>query len=65
MAEKNLTNEVKSIVQPTERLVQGNLLFFDPDTRCNPGQNLQKLDHGLESTVKRLIEHLKDEKKLA
>jgi hypothetical protein len=47
---------------PPLGLVLGDVPIPDPDGRHKAGQKRQKLDSEMESTVKRLIAHLKDEK---
>jgi len=47
---------------PPLRLVLGDVPSPDPDRRRN-GQDLRKNTHELETPVKRLIAHLKEDKK--
>jgi len=62
MAEKKHVHEAKMMTPPSLRLVLGDVPVPDPVGWRKAGQKRQKLDLEMESTVKRLIAHLKDEK---
>ena len=62
MAEKKHVYETEVMAVPPLYLVIGDVPVPDPDWRHKAGQKQQKLDPEMEVTVKRLIEHLKDEK---
>lgn len=62
MAEKKHMYEAEVMSLPPLRLVLGDVPVPDPAGLRNTGQKQQKLDHTMESTVQRLISHLKDEK---
>ncbi len=60
MTDKKHVFEAEMMTQQPLRLVMGDVPVPDPDKRYNTGQKQQKLDPEIESTVKRLIAHLKN-----
>jgi hypothetical protein len=62
MAEKKRVHETEMMALTSLRLMLGDVPALDPDGWHKAGQKLQKLDPKMEGTVKRLIEHFKDEK---
>ena len=62
MAEKKRVYEAEVMTLPSLRLVLGDVPVPDPAGLRKTGQERQNLDPKMESTVKRLIAHLKDEK---
>jgi hypothetical protein len=62
MLEKDHVNQVEVMVRPTQYLGQGSGIVPDPLNQQLVDQNMQKLEIKMESTVKRLIAHFKDNK---
>ena len=62
MTDKKHIFEAEMMTLPPLRLVLGDVPVPNPDKRYNAGQKQQKLDPEIESTVKRLIAHLKNAK---
>ena len=62
MAEKKFVNEAEGMSQIPLRLVMGDISVPDPNWQRKPAQKQEKPDPLMESTVKRLIAHFKDEK---
>jgi hypothetical protein len=62
MAEKKHMYEAEVMALPPLRMELGDVPVPDPDGRRKADQKQQKLDPEMEGTVRRLIEHLKDEK---
>ena len=62
MTDKKRVFEAEMMALPPLRLVLGEVPVPDPDKRYNAVQKQQKLDPEIESTVKRLIAHLKNGK---
>jgi hypothetical protein len=62
MADKKNMYEAELMNLPPLRLVLGDVPVSDPAGLRNTSQKQQKLDRTMESTVQRLISHLKDEK---
>jgi hypothetical protein len=62
MTDKKQAFEDEMMTLPLQRLVLGDVPAPDPDKRFSAGQKQLKLDPEMESTVKRLIAHLKNGK---
>jgi hypothetical protein len=62
MAEKQRLDQAQGMALPPIRLGMGDVLVPDPDWQHKAGQNQQKRDPVIKSTVIRLIAHFKDEK---
>jgi hypothetical protein len=62
MTEKKEIYEAEMLSLLPMRLVLGDLTVQDPDWRYKISQKRLKTDPEIESTVKRLIAHFKDEK---
>jgi hypothetical protein len=62
MTDKKHVYEAEMMALPPLRLVLGDVPVPDPVKPYNAGQKQQKLDPEMESTVKRLIAHLKNGK---
>ena len=62
MTDKNRVYDLEVMDLPSLRLVPREMLLSDPDAQHTAGHKLLKIDPEMESTVKRLIAHLKDEK---
>jgi hypothetical protein len=62
MAEKKRLDESEGMFLTPLRLVMGDIPIPDPDGQRKAGQKRQIPDPLMESTVKRLIAHFKDEK---
>jgi hypothetical protein len=63
MAVKKKVYEPDLMGLPHLRLVMDDIPTPDPETQYRPAQKQQKLDPDVEDTIKRLIKHLRENRK--